>query len=100
MKEPIEYLGNVNAFTTREELYNIGKQMQIDAIEESVKLCAENAQLHKKYYNIYDHRTMYERWKNKGYPRMDGYGSQSGVDVVSIDKESILKTAEQLISKL
>jgi len=58
---------------------------------EAIKLAAEEAQLHKKYYNIYDHRVMYERWKNKGYPRMDGYGSQSGVDIVNVDKESILK---------
>ena len=37
MKEPIEYLGNVNSFTTREELYNIGKQMQIDAWNEALE---------------------------------------------------------------
>ena len=37
MKEPIEYLGNVNSLTTREELYNIGKQMQIDAWNEALE---------------------------------------------------------------
>lgn len=34
MKEPIEYLGNVTCFTTREELCTIGKQMQIDVLNE------------------------------------------------------------------
>jgi len=41
MKKGTEYLKNVTAFTTREELYNIGKQIQIETIEEAVKLCAE-----------------------------------------------------------
>lgn len=36
MKEPIEYLRNVNSFTTREELYNIGRQMQNDAYNEAI----------------------------------------------------------------
>ena len=41
MKEPIEYLGHVNSLTTREELYDIGKQMQIDAYNEVIKNTAE-----------------------------------------------------------
>lgn len=43
MKEPIEYLGHINSFTTREELYEIGKQMQIDAWNEAIKIALENA---------------------------------------------------------
>lgn len=43
MKKAEDYLKNVNSFTTREELYEIGKQMQIDAIDEAVKLCAKKA---------------------------------------------------------
>ena len=37
MKEPIEYLGNVSCLTTREELYNIGKQIQTDAYNEAIR---------------------------------------------------------------
>jgi len=50
MKEPIEYLGNVNAFTTREELYNIGKQMQIDAWNLAILAAIENSQLELRIY--------------------------------------------------
>lgn len=85
----IDQLGEIHSYSD-EVIFAIteyGKQQW----NEAIKLAAEEAQLNKKYYNIYDHKTMYERWKNKGYPRMDGYGSQSGVDVVSIDKQSILK---------
>ena len=61
--------------------------MYNQAIDDAV----ENAQLHQKYYNKYDHKTMYLRWKDKGYPRVDGDGDQYGVDVITIDKDSILK---------
>ena len=37
MKEPIKYLEHVNSFTTREELYNIAKQIQIDAWNEALE---------------------------------------------------------------
>ena len=52
---------------------------------------AENAKQSYKYYDMYDHSTMYNRWKDDGFARTDGDGIQYGVDVVSIDKESILK---------
>ena len=42
MKKAKDYLGNVNTFTTREELYNIGRQIQEDAIRETVKECSKN----------------------------------------------------------
>lgn len=48
MKEPIEYLGNVNSLTTREELYRIGKQMQIDAYCEGIETVRELSKL--KYF--------------------------------------------------
>jgi len=38
MKEPIEYLGHVSSFTNREELYNIGRQMQTDVMDEMTDL--------------------------------------------------------------
>ena len=45
MKEPVEYLGNVNAFTTREELYNIGKQIQNDAYNEAINTASKEVLL-------------------------------------------------------
>ena len=42
MKKPIEYLGNVTAFTTREELYKIGRQIQEDAINKALELCLKS----------------------------------------------------------
>ena len=62
-----------------------------DAYNKAIDDAYENAAIHQKYYNEYDHKTMYMRWKDKGYPRVDGDGYQYGVDVISIDKQSILK---------
>lgn len=72
MKTAEEYLKNVTASTTREELYDIGKQIQIDAIDATVKMCAEKAEA-------------IEGW-NTGY---------SG-SAASVDKDSILNCAEIL----
>ena len=41
MKKSEEYLGHVTAFTTRQELYEIGRQMQRESIDETVKACAD-----------------------------------------------------------
>ena len=45
MKDPKEYLGKINLFTTRKELYSIGKQMQIDAYNEALKDVINNVRL-------------------------------------------------------
>lgn len=56
MKEPIEYLGNVNSFTTREELYNIGKQMQIEAYNEAINDALENVEIDYTHSEQYKNR--------------------------------------------
>jgi hypothetical protein len=45
MKEPEEYLKEVNSFTTREELYNIGAQMQLEAYNEALLDAIKNVKL-------------------------------------------------------
>ena len=75
----------------RSEILDIIKAIQNDAYNQAIDDALENAAIHQKYYNEYDHRKMYIKWRNKGFPRIDGDGYQYGVDVVSIDKDSILK---------
>jgi len=45
MKEPIEYLKHVTSFTTRKELYEIGKQIQIDAYNKALDDVADAVDL-------------------------------------------------------
>ena len=75
MKEPIEYLGNVNSFTTREELYRIGKQMQIDSYNQALVDSVTNV-----------------RMKIDNYPESyTAIPSSEQGDYIYIDYESILK---------
>jgi len=75
------YLGKVNIFTTREELYNIGKQIQEDTIRETVKKCIENV-----YCDLIHP-------PNEEYPELE----ESEYRVV---KSSILSIADKLIKEL
>jgi hypothetical protein len=78
-------------YFNKSKIIDIIKKIQNDAYNQAIDDAAENAMIYQKYYNEYDHKTMFTRWKNKGYPRVDGDGYQYGVDVINIDKESILK---------
>ena len=49
LKSAEEYLKDVNSLTLREELYKIGKQIQIDAIQLAVERCADEV-----YIDIYN----------------------------------------------
>jgi len=84
---------------TKPYLLEVIKTAQIDAIEETVKLCAENAKIRHDYYD-YDTPELYNKYKHEGFERCDGDGVQYGVDVVSIDKNSILNCAEILKKEL
>ena len=75
MKKAEEYLGHVTAFTTREELYEIGRQIQRDSIKETVKTCADKA------------KPMLIPHKSFGFE-------------TSINREEIISVAEQLINEL
>ena len=73
MKEPEEYLRNVNSLTLRKDLYKIGKQMQIDAYNEGIQDAADNVRL-----------------KEMDCPFKGGWEEDDDVPMV-VDKESILK---------
>jgi hypothetical protein len=89
MKKAEEYLKNVTAFTTREELYEIGKQIQIDAINETVELCAEKTRLTDNGKKLNTNRYVIEKYNT--------YHAETEIDV---DKDSILDCAKILIDKL
>lgn len=82
MKEPIEYLEKVNAFTTRKELYDIGKQIQIDAYNQAVDDCIKNAEV-----DIIDH----EELKISSLPGYDRNIDHVILPIYDIDDESLLK---------
>lgn len=85
MREPIEYLGNVNSFTTREELYNIGKQMQNDAYNEAIVDAINNASVGMKKKSNYG---KYRKWQKVREDEVDLF--QYEVQYF-INKEPILK---------
>lgn len=82
MKSSKEYLKNVNSLTTREDLYNIGKQIQRDAIDEAVKMCANDVILVENVA-VYNSPTADDSKFGRNY---DFY----------IDKQSILQVADKL----
>lgn len=56
MKSPEEYLNKVSALTLREDLYKIGKQMQIDAYNQAIEdalECVPDYEL--QYIDIHDY---------------------------------------------
>ena len=70
------------------------KQAQIDAIEEAVKRCAENATV-KSEYKSNIKGAKYKEWKSE-----DSIDSFNTTQRYSIDKKSILQVAEQLKKEL
>lgn len=86
MKEPIEYLGNVNSFTTREELYNIGKQMQIEAYNEAIIDSSDNATILMRKKSQFGKS---RKWQNvKENEEVDLFSFEC---MYSVNKNSILK---------
>jgi hypothetical protein len=78
------------------------KIAQIDAIDETVRRCAEKAKMFHKYYPK-EGRGNYKKYcEFKGtYPeRYDSYGESIGVDVFQVNKQSILQVAEELKKEL
>ena len=53
------------------DFYQVIKQAQIDAIEETVKSCAESAKIIHNYYD-YDTPELYAKYKHDGFERCDG----------------------------
>lgn len=68
-----------------------------EACNQTVDLCAENARTRHDYYDKWDENTAYNDHKDEGFERCDGDGIPYGVDVVTINKQSILDTKKQII---
>lgn len=97
----IEVIENIYCFTKADIIKTI-KQAQVDAIDATVKKCAENARMSHKYYPK-EGRGNYKNYcEFKGtYPeRYDSYGESIGVDVFQINEKSILQVAEELKKEL
>ncbi len=108
MKKAHEYLDEIESveFNQSDDIFHrnlvveeLIKRIQLETIEATVKLCAENAKIRHDYYD-YDTPELYNKYKHEGFERCDGDGVQYGVDVVSIDKNSILNCAEILKKEL
>ena len=79
MEKAEKYLKEVNSLTTREELYKIGTQMQIDAYNQALEDAAENAELESYEFK--------EDWMDEPFNMIqDDYGN-----IRAISKQSILK---------
>ena len=78
------------------------KAAQIDAIETTVKRCAEEAKMSHKYYPKEGKGNYKKYCEFKGsYPeRYDSYGESIGVDVFQVNQTSILQVAEELKKEL
>ena len=108
MKKVYEYLDEIESveFNQSDDIFyrnsiieELIKRIQLETIEATVKLCAENAKIRHDYYD-YDTPELYNKYKHEGFERCDGDGVQYGVDVVSIDKNSILNCLEILKKEL
>ena len=107
MKKATEYLKELNYENFNDEVdiddaISIIKQAQIDAIETTVKRCAEEAKMSHKYYPKEGKGNYKKYCEFKGsYPeRYDSYGESIGVDVFQVNQTSILQVAEKLKKEL
>ena len=89
MKRTIEYCDELVNDKSR-TYYEIVKQIQIDAIDETVKRCAQQALL--SIDGIVE--------KSNGQTYLCDEGNHYTETWINIDKQSILQVAEELISKL
>jgi hypothetical protein len=87
MKKAEEYLEEIENYILHEYdaqivipmIQQAFKQAQIDAIEETVKRCSQKARVETEFISS---------------------GDYSGYDLIKVDKQSILKVAEQMKGEL
>lgn len=63
------------------------KQQWNAALDEAAK----QVKLTHKYFDKEDNREEFEEYKDHGFIRTDRYGDACAVDVIEVDKQSILK---------
>ena len=63
-----------------------------EACKQVLELAAENAKTSHDYYDKWDENEAYNKHKDFGFERCDGDGIPYGVDVITINKQSIIDT--------
>ena len=63
-----------------------------EACKQVLELAAENAKTSHNYYDKWDENEAYNKHKDFGFERCDGDGIPYGVDVITINKQSIIDT--------
>lgn len=67
-----------------------------EACRQTLELAAENTKTRHDYYDKWDENEAYNQYKDFGFERCDGDGIPYGIDVVTINKQSILDTINQI----
>lgn len=99
MKKAEEYIKDIPTFTDtggygKEYVIEAIKQAQLDAIEETVKLCSETADITMKKKSHYG---KYRKWQKVKEDEVDLFNYEV---MYSVDKQSILNCAEILKKEL
>lgn len=84
----------VEDFCNRDRIIAINAMKE--ACKQTLELAAENAETRHNYYDKWDENEAYNKHKEFGFERCDGDGIPYGVDVVTINKQSILNTIKQI----
>ena len=71
-------------------------QAMKEACKQVLELAAENAKTSHDYYDKWDENEAYNKHKDFGFERCDGDGIPYGVDVITINKQSIIDTINQV----
>ena len=72
------------------------KEICINVCRQVLELAAENAKTSHDYYDKWDENEAYNKHKDFGFERCDGDGIPYGVDVITINKQSIIDTINQV----
>ena len=70
--------------------------MMLEFGKQVLELAAENAKTSHDYYDKWDENEAYNKHKDFGFERCDGDGIPYGVDVITINKQSIIDTINQV----
>lgn len=109
MKKPEEYYNDLLKWREgnnggiqqhKKAILEVLKKAQTEAVEETCRVCAKEARMKHFYYDKDDNNDLYNKHLDEGFERCDGDGIPYGVDVLKINKESILSVADKLKEEL
>ena len=75
-----------------EQIEKLALKAMKEACRQVLELAAENAKTSHDYYDKWDENEAYNKHKDFGFERCDGDGIPYGVDVITINKQSIIDT--------